>query len=146
MTNVNLPQNRRNLYNTGITLLVLMLIDVVDFTFGILDANRLNLIMQEGIGRTVMIIYIAVSLLIILANTFLGARAISEAQNPTSSSLHIKLAKLAFIINLLMLIALVADLLSPTSSKDIFSTVKVALNVLIMYFYNAEASKVRRAK
>lgn len=142
---------QKKLQNIAIFLGVVVLVDAIDLIVSLLDGN-FALVTDtdatvQAVVNGVLIGTLVISILSLLVQAFLAWKGLSEAKQPTGAKLHVVIAKVLFIINVVMLVFLFAGLFTGSNLGDVASSmILCAFDVGVLYFYMTRAKIVSLLK
>ena len=135
----------------GIVLIALAIIDIfslaMNFRGGLVESLTADTEFSVEIVKAVLYVMVGISVLSILLGLYLGIKGIMESRNPSGGRLHISLAKLVGIINLIFAIILGFSLLNSTDLWNDMETFGLCMvDLIFMFSYASAAKAVRNGK
>lgn len=142
-------KEQKELQNIAIILGVLLALDVVEFVLGlgsfglVTDSNPT----VQAIANGILIGGMAAIVITMLLQAFLVWKGFSEAKNPTGATLHVTIAKVFMIINVVLLVILVAGIFTGTPLGEVLLSIVIcACDIGLMYLYMNSAKGVSLLK
>ena len=129
----------------GIAFIILALIDAItlymDFSEGYFDQIIHPDPTVQNVTNTILYVILAWAVLSVLTGFYFGIKGIADSRGPFGSRLHIFLARVIGIINVIMLIILGLSLLDTTDLWYDLETISLCLVDIILMFSYANAAK-----
>ena len=144
-------KKNKNLYLYGVVLLSLAILDLVMFVISAVS-GEIKMVVHENEGlekfaNFAIICVVGAMIVSILINAYLGIKGIKESTKPSGSKLHILIAKLLAILNIIVAVCVVVALFKSDSMwNDIWTLCVSIVDVVFMFSYAKEAKKVRGLK
>lgn len=144
-------KNNKTLLIYGWLLLAIAILDlamlVLDFIGGDFAMVTHEDQLVENLANAVIIIVLSISILSILIGGYLGIKGVLEAKNPTNATLHIILAKIIAVINVVLAVLFAIAMIGTNDLfGDIVTPSLCVLDAVIMFSYAKEAKAVQTNK
>lgn len=138
---------QKKLQNIALFLGVVILLDAIDLIVSLLDGNFAIVTDTDATVQTVLngilIGTLAVNVIVLAVQAFLVWKGFAEAKNPTGATLHVTIAKVLLIINIVMLAFLIAGLFTGSNLGETVSTmILTVFDTVVMYLYMSRAKSV----
>ena len=132
----------------SISILVIAIVDlitlVLNFRGGIFDSVTHEDATVQTVTNIVLGVIVGISALSILIGLYLGGKGIAESKNASGGKLHIKLAKLIAILNVILLVIVGLSLFNSTNLRSDLETAGLCLVDAILMFSYVEVAKAVR--
>ena len=138
-------KKRTQVFLYGIVFIILAIIDAImlfmDFNEGFFDEIAHPDPTVESVTNIVLYVLLAWATLSILIEFYLGIKGLADSRGPAGSRLHIFIARVIGIINVILLLILGLSLLDSTDLLHDLETVGLCLVDIILMFSYANAAK-----
>ena len=144
-------KKRTEIFLYGIALIILAIIDAItllmDFNEGFFNGIVHPDPTVQNVTNIVLYVLLSWAILSILIGFYLGVKGIADSRGGYGSRLHIVLARIIGIINVILLIILGLGLLDSTDLWHDLETVGLCLvDIILMFSYASAAKAVRNGE
>ena len=135
----------KELHFYAVALLILAIFDLIMIAVGFLAgdytmiANESALV--QAVTNAIIIVVLVCSLLSVLVGAYLGIKGIAEAKKPTNGKVHIVLAKIVAIFNIVLAVLMALALFGSTDLKEDITTFGICVVDAMFMFSYANAAK-----
>jgi hypothetical protein len=141
----------KELFIFGVVILAIAAVDLISFIVELCTLDFSIYANEEKLAQTVLkvvtIVCLVISAVSILVSVYLGVKGITESKKPSGGKLHITIAKIIAIFNVVLAVFAAIVLFN---SKDLFGDILTLLitivDVIFMFSYVNAAKAVRGKK